>query len=101
MAARAERKRFVRSRRALALARPHSRSVLVVLALTLLVAGLNVAEPLLLKAVFDCIESGADARRLGLGLALFLGLGVLREALSNVSYWLAWRTRAGLSQRLF
>jgi ATP-binding cassette, subfamily B, bacterial len=87
-----------RMRRALSFAAPHRGSVVAILLLTLAMAGLNAAEPLVLKYIFDDLGS-ADRRTAEVLLGwvvVLLVLGLTREALSGICNWLTWRTRLGL-----
>ncbi len=82
--------------RALRFAFPYRRSILAILALTLLTAGVNAVEPLWLKYIFDSLTAGNPAQKLATGVGLLTGLGLLREAGAAFSIWLAWRTRLGV-----
>ena len=85
-----------RLRRALEFAIPFRRAVLAILGFTLLAAALNAAEPLVLKLIFDGLAGVPGRRRLLHGIALLIGLTLLREAGSGVSNWLTWKTRLGI-----
>jgi len=85
-----------RLRRALEFAIPFRRAVLAILGFTLLAAALNAAEPLVLKLIFDGLAGVQGRRRLLHGIALLIGLTLLREAGSGVSNWLTWKTRLGI-----
>jgi len=86
--------------RAIRFALPERRAVLLIVALTLLIAGANAAEPLVLKVIFDGLTSRPALGPLGRGLAILAGLAVAREASQGVSDWLTWRTRIGLQYAL-
>ncbi|HEX7038188.1 MAG TPA: ABC transporter ATP-binding protein [Pseudomonadales bacterium] len=83
-------------RRALGFARPHRRAVLVIAVLTLLVAGVNAVEPLVLKYVFDGLAGGDGARSLVVGVGVLLAISVLREVVVAWSNWRTWNTRLRL-----
>ena len=79
---------------------PHRSAILAILGLTLILAAINAVEPLVLKHIFDGLAEGAVVEPLILGLALLLGLAVVREAIGAASNWLTWRTRIGLHYAL-
>jgi ATP-binding cassette subfamily B protein len=87
--------------RAIRFALPQRNAILLILALTVLMAVLNAAEPLALKYIIDSLS-----RRPMLAAALWAGLGVLaalaltREGAHALSDWLIWRTRIGLQYAL-
>src|SRR5690606_6852248 len=82
-----------RTRRVFAYGRAYTGSVVVILALTLVVAAVNAVEPLLMKYLFDELAAGAGARALALGVGVLLAVGVAREVIGGVSHWLTWRVR--------
>ncbi len=84
-----------RTRRVFAYGRAYTGSVVVILALTLVVAAVNAVEPLLMKYLFDELAAGAGARALALGVGGLLAVGVAREVIGGVSNWLTWRVRLG------
>jgi len=73
--------------------RPHRRAFPVIVALSFAVAGANVLEPLVLKRLFDGLTRPGPALGLLWALVALLGLGLIREGMTAVSNWLAWRTR--------
>jgi ATP-binding cassette subfamily B protein len=83
-------------RRALKFTFPHRRVVIAITAFTLLVAALNAAEPLVLKLIFDGLEQTKELRALVTGVAILIGLTLVREALNAVTNWLTWHTRLGI-----
>jgi ATP-binding cassette, subfamily B, bacterial len=89
-----------RLRRALRFAVPYRRTVLTILLITLCLAAINAAEPLILKYVFDSLTSEARTRALLNGILLLLGLGVFREIATAASNWLTWHTRLGIHYEL-
>ena len=86
--------------RALGFARPHRGYILLILILTLLVAGAGVIEPLIMKYIFDKIEQDAVFDTIMKGaIGLFI-LAILKESASALSNWLIWRTRLIIHYRL-
>ncbi|MFY3743466.1 ABC transporter ATP-binding protein [Anaeromyxobacter sp. Red801] len=80
-----------------------------ILLVALTLAGVNAAEPLALKRIFDSLALargwdslalGQGGRRLGEGILALVVLGLLREAFAATSNWLTWRTRIGIQYRL-
>lgn len=88
------------ARRALSYARPYAGTIAVILALTLLGAGLNAIEPLVLKYVFDELSVGGASRTLLTGVVGLVALGLGRQAATGVSNWLTWRVRLGVQYGL-
>ena len=86
--------------RAIRFALPERRAVVLIVALTLLIAAANSAEPLILKLIFDGLTLRPALGPLGRGLALLAALALAREAAQGVSDWLTWRTRIGLQYAL-
>jgi ATP-binding cassette, subfamily B, bacterial len=85
-----------RLRRALAFASPYKRPVAGIFVLTLVLAAINAAEPLLFKFVFDHLTA-ADARdALALGIGILIGLSIFRELATAYSNWLTWRVRLAI-----
>lgn len=89
-----------RLRRALAFTRPHRRPVIAITVFTLLVAALNAAEPLVLKLIFDGLEQTRELRALWIGVAILVGLALLREGLNALTNWFTWHTRLGIHYAL-
>jgi ATP-binding cassette, subfamily B, bacterial len=87
-------------RRALMLAFPYRKSVSVILLLTLLLAGINAFEPLVLKYVFDDLATHRVMRTLLIGIAVLVSLGIVREVAAGISNWLTWHTRLGVHYTL-
>lgn len=86
--------------RALEFARPHRWYVLIILILTLIVAGAGVVEPLIMKYIFDRISEEAVFDLIVKGAAGLLILAVIKESSSGISNWLIWRTRLIIHYRL-
>jgi ATP-binding cassette subfamily B protein len=91
--------RRARLRRALLFAFPYRRTVGIILLVTLVIAALNAAEPLILKFIFDKLGA-ADRAALVTGIIWLLGVGLLREAGTAATNWLTWHTRLGLHYSL-
>jgi ATP-binding cassette subfamily B protein len=89
-----------RLRRALHFAFPYRKAVLVIFAITLVIATLGAADPLILKYIFDELGAGHGIRPLLIGVAWLTGIGLAREAGTGVSNWLTWHTRLGLHHAL-
>ena len=79
---------------------PQRNAVLIIVGLTLCVAGVNAVEPLILKFVFDELADMRRFHELLQGVLLLAGLAVARECLDAVANWLTWRTRLGLQYAL-
>lgn len=89
-----------RWRRALGFAFPFRRSVLVILIITLVLAVINAAEPLVLKYIFDHLAPNSSNRVLLLGIGLLLAIGFFRETATAFSSWLTWHARLGIHYSL-
>lgn len=87
-------------RRALRFLRPHRAAIAIILVLALLGAAGGALEPLVLKYIFDRLAPHGAAHALVLGVLMLAGLGLLREAMSQVQNWLSWRTRIWLQYTL-
>jgi ATP-binding cassette subfamily B protein len=85
---------------AMRFALPHRNAIIVILLLTVLMAGANAAEPLILKYIFDDLAKQATWQIVAQGLLLLTVLAVLREIARGISDWLTWRTRIGLQYAL-
>src|SRR5690348_534051 len=68
-----------RLRRALGFAFPYRRAVGFIFVVTLALAGINAAEPLVLKYIFDGLTSPRGARTLLQGIGVMVGLSIFRE----------------------
>jgi ATP-binding cassette subfamily B protein len=89
-----------RLRRAIRFARPYRRAIAIIAVLTLVLAALNAAEPLVLKYVFDGVSARAELRALQVGAVWLIVIGIFREAAGGCSNWLTWQTRIGLHYEL-
>lgn len=79
---------------------PQRNAIITILALTLLMAAANAAEPLALKFIFDGLTSDEGMSTLLRGLGVLAVLSLAREAGHGISDWLIWRTRIGLQYAL-
>jgi ATP-binding cassette subfamily B protein len=75
-------------------------AVSAILVITLLMAAMNAAEPLVMKYIFDGLSGNVIINTIIVGVILLLGLGLLRETLSGLSNWLTWRTRLSIQYGL-
>lgn len=80
--------------------RPSLTSVISMVALTLAAAVASALEPLLLRLVIDDLSAGGSFRLVLYGAAGLLGVALVREGLTALSNWLAWRTRLQVHQAL-
>lgn len=92
--------RTARLRRALSLARSQRWSIATILLLTLMLAGLNAFEPLILKYIFDGLGKEDALHYVIWGVVLLLALGLFKEGSCTLSNWLTWRTRLRLHYHL-
>ncbi|HET7626300.1 MAG TPA: ABC transporter ATP-binding protein, partial [Verrucomicrobiae bacterium] len=76
------------------------RSVLAIFIITLVLAAINAAEPLILKYIFDNLAPHRTTHVLFLGIVLLLALGVFREIATAFSSWLTWHARLGIHYSL-
>ncbi len=67
---------------------------------TLLLAGANAIDPLILKQIIDGLGGGWRMDRLVRPLMILAVLAVFREGFSSLSNWLTWRIRIGLHYAL-
>lgn len=95
-----EQKKTGRIQRALSFAFPYRRSVGGILVITLVIAALNAAEPIVLKYIFDEIQQTRNMNALMRGVWILVGLGVSREIFTFFSTWLTWHTRLGIHYKL-
>ncbi|MGE5681576.1 MAG: ABC transporter ATP-binding protein [Bacillota bacterium] len=75
-------------------------AVSAILLITLFIAAMNAAEPLIMKYIFDGLGGNTVVNTIIVGIALLLGFGLLREAASGFSNWLTWRTRLSIQYGL-
>jgi ATP-binding cassette subfamily B protein len=91
---------LTRLQRALGFAWPYRRAVLTIFLLTLVLAALNAAEPLILKYIFDDLVSKRQLPVLATGIALLIALSIFREIANAYSNWQTWHTRLGIHYTL-
>lgn len=89
-----------RWRRAAIFVTPYRSKVAGICGLTLFLAAVNAAEPLVLKYVFDHLADGRSVEALTLGIGLMIALALLRELVTASSNWLTWKTRLGIHHSL-
>jgi ATP-binding cassette subfamily B protein len=89
-----------RLRRALKFAAPFRRTVIAISLCTLLLAGANAIDPLIMKQIIDGLGSGWQVERLVTPIVILAVLAIFREGLSSLSNWLTWRIRIGLHYAL-
>lgn len=85
-----------RVRRSLAFARPFRGAIVVISLLTVVVAAMNAAEPLVMKEIFDEFGSARRAPALMKMVVVLATLAILREVGGSLSNWLTWRVRLGI-----
>jgi ATP-binding cassette, subfamily B, bacterial len=94
----------VRSRtllvRSLQFVRPLKRQIAGISALAIVVATLGVAEPLVLKRIFDALAARASITSLVALASILFGLLASRSALDALLNASTWRTRLGVDYRL-
>lgn len=86
--------------RALTYAGPHRLTILVILSLTLLSAGIGAVEPLVMKFIFDALDLEGSLAVIFQGVGMLVGLHLVREIASGFSNWLTWRTRLSIQAAL-
>lgn len=89
-----------RLKRAMALARAQRLKIVIILLLTLTLAGMNALEPLAVKYIFDGLGRPNAFTVIAWGVAMLLGLGLMRELSTFLSNWLTWRTRLSIHYHL-
>jgi ATP-binding cassette, subfamily B, bacterial len=91
---------FKRLHEAVQFAFPQRHAIAAIIALTLLVAGMNAVEPLILKSIFDELGGGRRIAILVSAIATLAGFAFMRESFDGLTNWLTWRTRIGLQYAL-
>jgi ATP-binding cassette, subfamily B, bacterial len=82
--------------RALAFALPYRNAVIVIFLITLVLAAINAAEPLVFKLIFDNLASPQAKNELLRGICILAGLSIFRELATAYSNWKTWHTRLGI-----
>jgi len=90
---------LAQARRALGFISPHKGMIAAISVLTLLVAALGALEPLAMKYIFDKLETGLLGA-LAVGVAMLVGLSLVRELFGGLSNWLAWKIRLEVNKGL-
>ncbi|HSU57273.1 MAG TPA: ABC transporter ATP-binding protein [Candidatus Dormibacteraeota bacterium] len=86
--------------RALEFAYPYRRAVFVIFLITLVLAAINAAEPLVFKLIFDNLSSPNARHELLTGIGILGGLSIFRELATAYSNWKTWHTRLGIHYAL-
>lgn len=89
-----------RLKRALHFAAPFRGKVFTILGITLFLAAINAAEPLVMKFIIDALSSTPAAAPLLKGVLWLVGLGIIRELVTAASNWMTWHTRLGIHYQL-
>ncbi|HEX2936942.1 MAG TPA: ABC transporter ATP-binding protein [Bacteroidales bacterium] len=92
------RKRYIL--RALKLVKPYSGRIAVILLLTTFVAAVNVAEPVIIKAIIDHIGTSEQMGYLVYGIILFFTVSLLSNFASAYSNWMGWDVRLKVQYNL-
>jgi ATP-binding cassette, subfamily B, bacterial len=87
-------------KRAMTLAAPRKRNVIFIIILTIVVVMAGVAEPLLMKLIFDQLAGDFQINLLIRGIAVLLGLYLVKETVAAFTNWLTWRTRIRVHHNL-
>ncbi|WP_224999137.1 ABC transporter ATP-binding protein [Cesiribacter sp. SM1] len=86
--------------RALGYAKSERRYILIVLFCALTVAAIGVAEPLLMRHIFDSLGSKSSLDQVLITAAGLVAMAFMKEAISARSNYLTWRTRLSIHQGL-
>lgn len=97
---RRDKKQWNNIKRAMTFVLPHKYYIVLILSLTLLVAGANAVDPIILKYIFDSLEAGSVLENLIYGTAALLIIVLIRDAAAGISNWLSWRTRLNIHYSL-
>jgi ATP-binding cassette, subfamily B, bacterial len=87
---------YSKFRRALGYAEAQKKPISVILLLTLVVSGVGVVEPLVMKFIFDSLTGDNLFRDLAFGVAMLSLIVLTRESLSGVSNYFTWRARLSI-----
>jgi ATP-binding cassette subfamily B protein len=91
---------WARLRRALSFARPYRKSIVFILALTLVTAMIGAVQPLVMKHIFDQLGDSGTIEAVMWGLGALIGLALVNEVFTGISNWFTWRTRIGIQYAL-
>src|SRR5919107_4506051 len=86
--------------RSLDFVRPERRRLAGVLCLALLLSGLSALDPLLMKYLFDQLGQPGGGSRFAFGMAVLLGLELLRAGLQAVMSLWSWDVRLAVDFRV-
>lgn len=86
--------------RALQYAFPYRGTVLAIFLVTLLLAGINAAEPLVLKYLFDSIGFQRGKESVGVAIGLLIAIALCREVATGFTNWRTWYARLGIHHAL-
>src|SRR5438270_812011 len=89
-----------RLRRALGFAFPFRHAVLAIFLVTIFLAAINAAEPLILKYVFDGLTTPGGSAILLESIGVLIVLSVFREITTGYSNWQTWHARLGIHYAL-
>ncbi|RJQ68209.1 MAG: ABC transporter ATP-binding protein [Desulfobacteraceae bacterium] len=76
------------------------KGILAVFALTILMAAMNAAEPLLMKSLFDALGFGRELNTLLMAVAGLVFLVLARCLIGGLLNWTFWRVRIGVNNNL-
>lgn len=79
--------------RAIKLVKPYKGKIIIILLLTLVVAAVNVAEPVIIKAIIDHIGTSEQIFYLIYGTIMFLGVSLISNYGSAYANWIGWDVR--------
>lgn len=79
--------------RALGYAGAEKKRMLLILMLTLCVAGVGAVEPLIMKHIFDSLNTENIFHSILLGVLMLLGAVFIKETVSGLSNYFTWKTR--------
>ncbi len=86
--------------RALKIASPKRKTVLLIIVLTVFLAVAGVLDPLIMKFIFDTLTNGFETTILIKGLIYLLALNLIKELIGGFSNWLTWKTRIQVHHNL-
>ncbi len=90
---------LLNARRSTAFIRPHTRKVIVIMAMALVTAALGAIEPLVMKRFFDRLGAN-NFEAVTTAIIMLIALNLAREAIGGISNWLTWKTRLAVNQGL-
>src|SRR5437868_12239068 len=87
-------------RRAAVFFHRHRAKLCAIVVLTLVTSAANALEPLVLKYVFDGLNSRRPFTFIAAGIAFLASMGAMRELVFGYSTLLTWKTRLSVHQQL-